>query len=1142
MTVRERGVVNVNSATGSPPHTPPKPGAQRFDLSPLRERLRGAAHGRIWPIGLLLFGLALASVLANAPGRLVGDNQFALYWSPATLLHNQVSVWQADQGLGRFSLYFWPVTTGAIASLRAIGLSAWLTERVWHAALLAIGGTGMVAVLRLFRPRIATEHVVAGLAYTFGPITATFLIPSNLFIAYSLAPWLLFAFVRGVRDDRSARWPAIFALIVFAGGNVNYPSLIFAALPILPMGLYLVYVDRTINWSAVGRWVFRASVLTLLVSAAALVAIHFSSNNLNQNLSSTETPSQIAQNSSWAESWRGLGSWLVYYSDRLGTVLPELSAYFRWEVVLATFAIPCSALASLWLLRWRPRLVFAGMMVLGVVVMVGAFPVTSSTPFGHFLLDAFARSPTMLSFRNTYKAAPLLAIGIAGLVGVGAATLIRVVRGWRPSVAPIAGLAIFALVAIVAFPFWTGRLYRPGTSLKQPPSYWLASARWLNRQPGDGRVLVLPSTVDAGYRWGATTEDILDGLLTRPRIVRTQVSQFEGTTAAANLVDALDTYLESGAYQPGALAPIAQRLGIQYVLLRNDLDWQNTGRPRPASFDALRHDPDLRLVRTFGAPGQNVQGRPPPAGSITSDMERVASEASLRPVEIYELRAPVQVVHAVTAPALLVSGDGNAWPALSGAGLLDDTGPVRYTAALSSGDLLGSLRSGSGVVITDTNRRRTTVIPLRDTSGSYSYTLTAGEDLGQPAETLFGRGGSQTVAFYPDATRITASGYGGLFPPTQPEFRPSNAFDGDPSSVWRGATFAANGADQWIRVSLRRPTAVSAIGLVTAPVANHQPRILHATISFSAGKPVPVDLTSGRATVTFPVRETRYVKVQIDKTVGSGFVPPGFADITVPGVDLREFIQTPDDLFRIADHDRALAAALNRAPLSYEFTAIAPTAKHPVETHLNRRFRTAGHRAYELSGTIASPPSLPGMAGEQGPPTACTGGLVELDGHDIPVRVTAPPGPQAVPSSERFVACQVAALNPGWHTLESEPAATLASVQLTTGSFPVSHPSPPAVTASYGRDHVDVHLNAGNAAVIIGQSFDPSWHATINGRDAGPPTALDTLAGWKVTGSGQATLHADVSAQRVYAAALAITGFGLVSCVLLAMRRRRVPR
>ena len=128
-----------------------------------------------------------------------------------------------------------------------------------------------------------------------------------------------------------------------------------------------------------------------------------------------------------------------------------------------------------------------------------------------------------------------------------------------------------------------------------------------------------------------------------------------GPPDANNLVSALTSSLSTGSYVPGSLQPVARRLGIEYVVLRNDLNWQRVNALRPSSYDPLRHDPDLTRVGTFGAPGQNLVDE-------ADNTAEAQSDASLPPVEIYRIRDVPDVVGTVPASgSLLVSGDGAAW-------------------------------------------------------------------------------------------------------------------------------------------------------------------------------------------------------------------------------------------------------------------------------------------------------------------------------------------------------------------------------------------------------------------------------------------------------------------------------------------------
>ncbi len=85
---------------------------------------------------------------------------------------------------------------------------------------------------------------------------------------------------------------------------------------------------------------------------------------------------------------------------------------------------------------------------------------------------------------------------------------------------------------------------------------------------------------------------------------------------------------------------------------------------------------------------------------------------------------------------------------------------------------------------------------------------------------------------------------------------------------------------------------------------------------------------------------------------GAGENAVGFSEIALGDLDLSEFVQVPDDLFRAADRSPALARELERAPLRYLFERAQGEGLVDTERALRRRFRTAGTRSYLLSGTL----------------------------------------------------------------------------------------------------------------------------------------------------------------------------------------------
>ena len=519
---------------------------------------------------------------------------------------------------------------------------------------------------------------------------------------------------------------------------------------------YFLWVDRTTTVRAILGWGLRAGVLTVAVAAPGLVVAGRNGPRIAYNIATTELPTSVSRLSAWFESWRGLGSWLTYIR-RLDRTLfrPEALSYFESAIVIiATFAIPLLALYALSRSSWRPRLLFGGFLVTGLVAMVGLFPTDDPFPLGGFVADLSQNSILVSSFRNGYKAGPAWAMGVATLSALAYVRVqerLRDVAGSAPSFGHTVGrvawpVLFIAVIGLSSFPYWTGDLYSKTTNLREIPDYWYDAASYLNGQEGEGSVLVLPGANYARFRWGAVGDDIFDGLLRRTHAVRSGLTQ--GTTEAAELLYALDENAVGGRYETGVIPGVTRRLGIRWVLMRNDLDWEGLEVPRPSQLQPVRDDPGLELVATFGAPGQNVVDpdslAPPP------------DELALPPVEIYEVTDARPVPQFTEGrAAALVSGGGEAWIGLGLRDLLGSSPPVAFTGGLSEEPLADLLRDGSDLRITDTNRRR--VRQVTSERNFSSQTLRAGEDFDRAPPTIYPEPGSETVSYLPDGVEITAS-------------------------------------------------------------------------------------------------------------------------------------------------------------------------------------------------------------------------------------------------------------------------------------------------------------------------------------------------------------------------------------------------
>ena len=132
------------------------------------------------------------------------------------------------------------------------------------------------------------------------------------------------------------------------------------------------------------------------------------------------------------------------------------------------------------------------------------------------------------------------------------------------------------IVALGAWPMATGTLARD-RSFETIPDYWAEAAQWLGEKSPDGRALVVPGASFGIYSWGRTQDEPLQPLATSPWAVRDAVP----LSSAGNIrwLDAVQERLDSGRGSP-RLADALARAGVEYVVVRNDIDRRRSATPR----------------------------------------------------------------------------------------------------------------------------------------------------------------------------------------------------------------------------------------------------------------------------------------------------------------------------------------------------------------------------------------------------------------------------------------------------------------------------------------------------------------------------------------------------------------------------------
>ncbi len=871
---------------------------------------------------LALAVVSYVPLLLTHVGKVGADTKQYLYLDPGQLMGRSVSMWDPGVGLGTVTHqnigylfpmgpYYW--------LMEAVGVPDWVAQRLWMGTILFAAGMGVRA---LFRSLAWTGpgRTVAMFAYAFSPYVLHYVYKhSVILLPFAALPWLLHFTIRAIRRG-GWRDPAWFALVTLITGGINATSLLLVMLGPFLWVLHALVVEREITLRKVLPPLLRIGVLTLATSLWWMAGLLLQGRYGIDILAYTETYQTVSNASSATEVVRGLGYWFFYGTDALGPWFE--SAVTMTESVPAvalSFAIPILALAAALWTRWRYRVFFVGMAVVGLVVSVGAYPFDEPSPYGS-LFAAWTRTSSGLAFRSTPRALPLLALALAVFLGAGVAAI----AARRPSIRLVPAVGAILLVLVNLSPMWTGDLLdafleRGG----DVPGYWREAADDLSEGDHETRALEIPGIEFASYRWGSTVDPITPGLTDRPYAARELVPW--GSPPSADLTNAVDAPFQDGSYDPAGFATLMRLLGVGDVVARNDIEYERYRSPRPRILTAwLDRTPGLGNPRKYGpaAPNRAVATNP-----MIDDVELAIPDDARHPaaVEIRSVQDPADIVRLLPArDPVVLAGSGAGIVAAADAGVIDASKAIFYSGDVSDerGLLDDLLRDGATLVVTDSNRKAAVRWgALRETRG---YTETADEEPPyDPTDNrlpLFGERSTdpatQTVVEHRGDVTVRASGYGNELTYT-PGDRAAGAVDGDLSTSWKVAAFA-DPRGEWIEVSSTTgPITTDQIRVVQAQNYVNR-RITDLDLSFDGGAAERVRLDESSHSdpgqvLRFEEREFTTVRLTIRGTdVGPrdqyrGISGVGFAEIDLDGRTMAEVVRPPTDLLdavarRAADH------------------------------------------------------------------------------------------------------------------------------------------------------------------------------------------------------------------------------------------------
>jgi len=974
----------------------------------MRNRAVAVARDRVQT--LVMVAVAYLPLLANDVGRVAADTKAYLYLDPGRLLARAPYMWQPEVAMGTVTHqnigYLWPI--GPFFWLgEAAGLPDWITQRLWLGSVLLAAGLGMRWFLRTIGWR-GSALLVSSLAYMLSPYLLNYVDRhSVILLPWAGLPWLMGLTVRALRTP-GWRHAAIFGLVTLTVGGVNASSLLLVG---IGPAAWLVWcgLEGSAPWKRVVGTAARIGTAFAATGIWWMVGLAIQSRHGLPTLHLTENYKVVSDAATAPELFRGLGYWYFYGQGRLGAWIEPATSYTRWALPLS-FALPLLGLLVAAVVRFRHRGHALMLIVLGLLVGIGAHPYDGPSPLGR-LFRELTLTDAGLALRSTPRALPLSILGTAMLLGAGAAAVGR----WRPRwEQPVAALLCVLVVANLS-PLWQGEIL--GSLVQRPedvPGYWHEAAAYLDAN-GDGtRVLELPGSDFAAYRWGNSGDPVLPGLMDRPYVARELIPQ--GSPASAALLVALDSEVQEGRLDPDGLAPLARLMGVGDIVLRSDLQFERFRTPRPDDLWAeLRNAPGFEPAVSFGTPGPNVAGPQRPLLDQHT-LSRPIGRQHPAPAIVMPVLDPQPILRiADPARSIVISGDADGLVAAAGEGLLEVGRPVLFSASLlDEADLAAAaLGGGARLVLTDTNRlqgRRWGTI--RETTGyteRWDEEVTGSDLSDQRLDVLPNRPGTLTVARQ-TGIRVDASGYGNPVTFTAGD-RPFHAVDGRLDTAWTVGAFN-DVVGENLTLTLDEPAPLRSLTFVQARSLGQNRWITELRIHLDDRvMDVILDATSRTPpgqVVDLNGLEVKVVVLEVRGTdIGlldhySGMTGVGFAEVRIDGVVADETILLPTDLGNLLGDDTG-------AELVVLITRQRSDPRDPIraepERAMDRTFELPWARTFVLRGearwsahaddSLLDDPSAPAVRA-----TASLAGDLRSRGRsafdDDPATAWQPPiGPQA---------------------------------------------------------------------------------------------------------------------------------------------------
>jgi hypothetical protein len=587
--------------------------------------------------------------------------------------------------------------------------------------------------------------------------------------------------------------------------------------------------------------------------------------------------------------------------------------------------------------------------------------------------------------------------------------------------------------------------------------------------------LILPGIESAAYRWGYPVDPILPGITKKPLITRDWLPL--GSAPFMDLLYALDDSFQNGTADPNSIAPIARLLGADTIMVVNSYQYERFGVNRPERAASLIDAaPDLEVIATFGEPSINFV-----EDYETNDLLDYPATA-LPEISLYAVSDSVAGAR-ITQNPIVVSADGSGMVDLAAAGLIDGKSSILASAALDEISLQDAVLNAPEVIVTDSNRKRAHhwrgsqevwgategVGPVVDSFDAFDNRL--------PVFPLaIDRLEAYSISENYSGSVMSATAYGALLS-YLPEYRPSNANDGNINTSWLvGWGVDPIGQILTYTSNTGRPK-VEHLELVPAQLSFEQRQVTAISVSVEESPWTTHAIDPGASVTRIELNQSaQSVRIRIDGvTEGDNQLPVGWAEVLPPAFQRSEEITVPSD---------ATMLVKPTTPVSFVFTRLRADPYDPrrqdPELSINRNFFVTNPSSFTISAQATS-------LGNVVASSACRDDLLTIDYLKILTKVT-----QVQGSTVTIESCEVFTSGRGLRNIQTPTDSPIIINQLILRSTRATEASLSITTPTRDtRTQRTTSINSCTSGcwLELNDGWNIGWEGSLSGQTLADPVA-----------------------------------------------------